>query len=213
MALSDVFMATFEQHVSGSAEQLLNMFFYRKNTGLGTAQDLWETLTDDGNLIDLINNCQVTQVVNSNLKVINLGDLEDFYDVGVPNGGVLESEMLPIFNAMSFTLKLSTRAVKPGRKSFSGLGESFQANGVITFGDVLGNMEVLRIALAAVTGVTGGIDYQPVVIKRVLRAADETHPNPRYTLPITDEELVVADVVAAVFSTRIKHQTSRGNGR
>jgi hypothetical protein len=213
MALSDVWMATLTQGYMSLSEPILNNFFFTSVDAGANAQGLWEAITATDNLLDVINGIQNANIHNRNLRVINLGSLIDFYDVGLEGvGAVTAGEMLPPHDAVNFTLKLNTRAVKPGSKRFIGLTESMVANGVINDSGLITAIGALEIELSE-TQSNGSFDYNPVVVKRVGLPTPGTPPYTSYRLPEDDSELVFGSVIAALVNLKVSHQVSRGNGR
>lgn len=213
MALSDVWMATLTQGYMSLTEAIINNFFFTSVDSGANAQGLWEALTAEDNLIEAINGIQNANIHNRNLRVINLGSLLDFYDVGIEgDGAVTAGDMLPPHDAVNFTLKLNTRAVKPGSKRFVGLTESMVSNGIINDSGLIVNIGALEIALSE-TQSNGSWDYNPIVVKRVGLPTPGTPPYTSYRLPEDDGELVFGQVVAALVNLKVSHQVSRGNGR
>lgn len=205
MALSDVYMLTDYQRFP-SGESFENVWFYKRVTPAGTAQDLVGAF--NAQVRPAILNLQAATVVHYLTRVISLGDVADFYELG--EAGIVGANAAGLrntFDAYAFTLRPSTRDVRPGSKRIGGVYEA-DANytdGVVTNATQLGFMQALRAIMATV--IPGVIDdYQPVIVKRVLDGGS-------YRLPETDGELIAVAVSQALVNTRIVHQVSRGNGR
>lgn len=213
MALNNFWMATLTQNYGASVEPFLNNFFFTSvDVGAGAA-DLYEAFAAEDSLHEKILGIQNANMHSRNLRVINLGSLTDFFDNPLSgDGAVTAGEMLPPHDVVNFTLKLNTRAVKPGSKRFSGLSESMVASGAITDSGLILAIGTLEIALADVIAGDTTL-YTPVVVKRVRIEPDEDHPAVSYRLPETDEELQYGLVTAALVSLKVSHQVSRGNGR
>lgn len=212
MALSDILQLTVKQTYGDGGEECFNDFFYKRSGSSGNVVELIDHFKDVAGVIPAMNQVQADHIKNISIRGINLGDLTDFADVPLEGEGAQAADPLPIFAAYGFTLKLDTRAVKNGSKRFVGVVEAATTNGVVTDATTITNLGLLRTVLAFTF--TGDVDtYLPVVVKRVLRPADLTHDNPYYTLPRTDGELVIGNVVTALMSLKVTHQTSRGNGR
>jgi hypothetical protein len=213
MASGDVLMATIKQRYTSGGEIMLNNFFYQCDDALGTAVDLTDVLIDTLGLVPRINAIQCAIVINDSIRIINLYDLTDFNEVALLGAGALGGDCLPAHNAISYSLKLDTRAVRPGSKRFSGVPESAQANGIVTDSGYIANMELLRIKMAASLTVGGAGAYSPVVVRRNRHEPDETHEFVWYSLPEHSSEAVVGHILTSVVKTHISHQVSRGNGR
>jgi len=216
MALEDIYMATLVQRVSGTSEDLESVFFFE---GGGTSPSAIECkaamLTDaDPSFLEDINSLQCTAINNRSIRVINLGDLADFFDDPVTGGGDVAGQMLPIHDALNFSLRLNTRAVRPGSKRFSGIPEAWQDGGVITDSEALGRIDAVGAHLRSILTTAGGATFTPVVVKRVLYDVPDTDPvRQAYRVPQVGDDLVVGTVVAVLTTPVISHQTSRGNGR
>jgi len=213
MALVDIFMLTFFQVYLPTGESILNNFFFRRAAATGTAADLIDAVNNATDLIGKWQDCQTNNMKGVLLKAINLGLLTDFREEAYAfAGGAVYGGDMPIHDAINFTLRVDTRAVRPGSKRLAGLGEDAVVNGVVTDAGYIAALEALRLELE--TPQVGALDtYLPIVVKRVLRPPDVDHEHERYTLPETDGELVIGNVTSALVNLRVSHQTSRGNGR
>lgn len=198
-----------------NTEKLHNVFFYRTDAVGATAQNLGQAFEED--ILPLINDLQNVAVSNSLLRVINLGDLTDFWEKALTGAGLnTSSESLPAHDAINYTLRLNTRAVRPGSKRISGIPESAQSNGIITVGSYITQMNTLRTALydTIAYNTTPAVAYQPVVIKRVKETETVNgQEKVTYRLPTPSETVEYGDVVSCLVNTKISHQISRGNGR
>lgn len=213
MALSDVWMLTFFQRIHDTAERMLGNYFYTSVDATANANTLAAAFTDavDG-MVPLINAIQTPGMHNDSVRVINLGLLSDFADLPVSGSGTdANAETLPVHDAISFTLKINTRAMRPGSKRISGIAEANVVNGIVTQAGMITAIGALEIGLAAEI-VDGAATFLPVIVKRIgLPLGDP--PYTSYRLPETDGELVTGQVVAALASLKVSHQVSRGNGR
>lgn len=144
----------------------------------------------------------------------SLGDLSDFDEQTWGDTGLNVITPLPLHSALNFTLKLDTRAVKPGSKRIACIPEAATAFNLVTDATYLGDVEDFRLFLKQTLQESSSDAWRPVVVKRVKEAVPGTTPT-RYTyrLPETDEELVFGHVREVLFNSRISHQVSRGNGR
>lgn len=188
-------------------KEMSNIFFYRASTGTGTATDLMEVFRDD--VLPLINQIQVLPTVtNRLLQVQHLFDLEDFVDDSLTGGGGFGGvNAMPSFVALNYTLRLDTRAVRPGKKRFSGLPEEVISLGVIGDAGMLTKVNALRAQLGAVL-VGVGASYTPCVVKRVLVEGGEGEED-TYRLPVTIGELVYGNVTTVLVNTTVTTQNSR----
>lgn len=205
MALDDLYMVKHFQTFQG--QECLNVYFYEKTLGSGAAENLAADFQDV--VLPAVNQVQSTNVLNVDLDVSNLGDTADFDVLTLIDGGMLDAESLPAFNALSYTFKPDNRAVRHGGKRFVGVPESVTVVNDITGATYLGYMEDLRAILAdPIVGLSN--TWRPVLIKRIRSTVPDTVP-PRYTyrLPRTGDTLVVAGLLNVLVSTKVRHQTSR----
>lgn len=207
MALNTIYMLRLRQLWGAAGKPQENVFFYDHTAGTGVAIDLAQTF--ENQILPLINAIQSDAIVNNSLTIINLGDLADFIDYPLTDGGDYSGESLPPYAAVGYTMKLSTRAVRNGSKRFSGIVESVQSNGVITDATFITKQNALKSELALeLTDVAD--TYLPVVIKRVKEPVVGTVPlKYTYRLPTTDGELTVGEVVTVLTSVNLTHQVSR----
>lgn len=205
MALSDVFKCTDYQRLP-SGEQILNTYFYQRLDPAGDAPDLLAAFVSD--VGDAVKAVQSVALVHYLWRVESLGDLADFDEFSVAGDiGDFSPGVRNEWDAYAFTLRPSTRAVRPGSKRIGGVPEADTnyTNGVITGADHLILLQALRVQLGAL--LEGALSqYQPVIVKRVLDGGS-------YRLPETDLELVSVPVAQVLFNTKISHQVSRGNNR
>jgi len=207
MPLNTVYQVRFKQTWGSGGKPLENVFFFERTAGTGVASDL---ATDFGTAIaPAINAIQNNVVKNISINVINLGDLGDFAEPAFVGTGVGTGETLPPFNAVGFTFKVNTRAVRHGGKRIAGVPESAQNNGIITDATYIANIETLRLAMQDEL-VSADNTWLPVVVKRVKTAVTGTVPlQYTYRLPTTDLELVLGEVTAVLTTTNLTHQVSR----
>lgn len=196
-----------------TGELIENVYFYSDESGAGSAEDLSLAFNNDM-LTGIIRDVQSIQLEHVSINVQSLGDPADFY-IRVLSGafGVETPDCMPAHDAVNFTLRTSSRAVRPGSKRIGGLPDftSYYTNGQVTDAARLVLYNDIRVAMATIVNATA-VDYSPIIVKRVFVPAAGDHGD-YYRLPTTDGELAYFPVVAALFNPRITHQISRGNGR
>lgn len=188
-------------------QEVLNTYFYERAVGTGASADL----ASDFNSV-MIPHIQAVQsgvVTYKELFVANLGDLADFDEYILTSTGVVDAEPLPVFNALSFTYKPNTRAVRHGGKRIAGVPENVETAGEILDTTYLAAMETLRNALAApMVGLAN--TWNPILIKRVKTAIPGTTPvRYRYSLPGVGDDATVAGILSVLVSNFVSHQVSR----
>lgn len=205
MALADVFKLVDYQRLP-SGEQILNTYFFERDDPAGNSTDLLATFNTD--MLPVIEGIQSSALVHYLTRCENLGDLGDFAEQAF--SGEVGSLVAPVRNewdAYAYTLRPSTRDVRPGSKRIGGVPEADAAytNGVVTDASTLILMQALRTQLGA-SLVGTDANYNPVIVKRVLDGGS-------YRLPETDGELLAIPVAQVLVNTKISHQVSRGNNR
>lgn len=207
MPLSSIYQVRARQTWQSGGKPLENVFFFEHTAGTGLAADLATSFgTAHG---AAINAMQVNIVRNYSIDVINLGNLGDFDSLPWLGGGALGGEALPPHSAVSYTMKVNTRAVRKGSKRISGIPESAQAAGVIIDSGYYDLVEALRLVLKQEL-VSADDTWLPIIVKRVKEPVVGTVPlQYTYRLPATDAELVTGEVVTVLTTHNIGHQVSR----
>jgi hypothetical protein len=196
-----------------TGEIVQNVYFFADEGASGSAEDLTLAFNNDM-LTGIIRDLQSDDFEHISVEAHSLGAFDDFY-VRVLTGAVggRSGDCLPAFNAINFTLRTSSRAVRPGSKRIGGLPDetTLYLNGQVVDSAMLGFMEDIRVAMATVINAGEG-DYTPVVVKRIPVAATEDH-GAYYRLPGIGDVLEYFPVVTCLVNPIITHQVSRGNGR
>lgn len=208
MALADIYVLDHQQ--SFNSEPLHNLYTFDSG-GDGTAVNLVDAFIED--VLPLVQNMQCAQIVTDSIYAYSLGNLADLAEqtIGTP-GGLASQEMLPVFNALNFTLKPTSRAVRPGSKRIAGIPETVQVDGRITGTTYLSIMELLRLGLAEPISDDDTIFFTPVIVKRVKYEVPDSDPvRFAYRYPETDEELVASTLRNVTTTPKVSHQVSRGN--
>lgn len=213
MATIDQIYQVTDNQLFPTGELMQNVYFYADEPASGSAEDLSLAFNNDM-LTGVIRDLQSSQLTHQSIAVQCLGDPSDFY-VRVLTGAVggRGADCLPAFNAINFTLRSNSRAVRPGSKRVGGLPDdtALYTNGQVVDSAMLGFLEDIRVAMSAPVSAAGG-DYSPVIVKRIPVAATEDH-GPYYRLPGVGDVLEYFPIVATLVNPIITHQVSRGNGR
>lgn len=208
MALVNIFQLIDKQ--SFGNEEILNTYFFEAAVGM-TAVDVRNAFLED--LMPAIRGIQTDSIVHREIDTMSLGNLGDFDVQSISlSGSGTGLETLPVFNAIGFTLKPATRAVRPGSKRIAGVPENCQNNGEVTQPAYQASMETLRLALDTPISDDDTLFATPIVLKRVKYTVPGSSPaRDAYRLPETDAELVFGLLRAVLTSNHITHQVSRGN--
>jgi len=208
MALIDLFVLDLTQTFLN--EPIHNIFTYERQEEDGAPINLINAFIED--VMPALNILQSNKILNRSLKAYSLGSLDLIDERVVAAGGAISGDMLPVFNAINYTLKPTSRAVRPGSKRFAGVPEAVQVDGTITDAAYITAMEGLRVAIdASISDEVGGF-WAPVVVKRVKYVPDPERPDHfAYRFPEIGETPVYAALRAVLLNTKISHQTSRGN--
>lgn len=206
MPLNKIYQVRDIQELDGKTIE--NVYYFDHVDGSGDATTL--AVGFESEYLPFVLACQVAYVQHVGISVINLGDLADFQDLPLlSNGTYSGDDHLPTFNAIGYSFKLDTRAVRGGSKRIAGIAEPATTKDVVTAAPLLAAMESLRTAMFA-DMVLGADTFRPVVPKRVKESVVGTVPlQYTYRLPRTDGELVVANVRNCLTSPRITSQVSR----
>jgi hypothetical protein len=199
------------QHLQDNlGEVILNTYTYFADVGM-TAINVAEAWIED--VFPAVMAIEGGTLVSREVKTYSLGDLADIDDQELPGAsGYDSSDTLPVFNAIGYTLKPTTRAVRPGSKRYANIPEEVQIRGVITNATYLTEMEALRVALDTPISVDDTLFAAPVIVKRVKYVVPGSDPERfAYKFPNTDEDLVYATLRSVLTSPIITHQVSRGN--
>ena len=207
MALADIYVLDLKSQFLG--EDLHNVFTYDSGGG-GSAVELVDAFMDD--VYPTINQLASSSIYFLSVYAYSLGNLGDSAEQFIDENGLNGADMLPVFNAVGYTLKTANRAVRPGSKRFAGVPEAVQVSGTITDETYVGVMETLRVALSENISDDDVTFYNPVVVKRVKYEVPDSDPvREAYRWPETDGELVASSLRLVATSKKVTHQTSRGN--
>lgn len=206
MALADLYVLDLKQ--SFLTQEIHNIFSF-ENTGAATSTDLNNAFMED--LLPLINAVQAEFIVNVSLDTKCLGNLGDNNFLPLSGVGALAgSDMLPLHDAVNFTLKPAIRTVRPGSKRFSGIPEVEQVNGTITNAGYITNLNLLKIGLSAFISDDDLEFFSPVIIKRVKYVVPDSDPERfAYRFPEIGETPVYSPVGGVLLNLHISHQISR----
>jgi len=208
MPLSDIYLLVHKQ--TFGSEVLENAYTFVK-LDEGTSVDLNNGFAED--ILPAIQQIQCAQIVTQELNTYCLGNLGDSNIKDINTAGHLTGEqMLPVFNAVGYTFRPSSRVVRPGSKRIAGIPESDQVDGTITNSAYITDMNTLKAAFGAYVSDDDTNFFALCIVKRVKYNPDPEKPDHfAYRLPETDEELVYSQIGAVRTSTKITHQVSRGN--
>jgi hypothetical protein len=210
MALADTYMLRDVQKFEN--EELMNVYFYQDVSLASSASELVTLFTDL--MLPDIRNIQTSQVEHVLIDAVNLGDNSNFHESKISVLGEITNSPLPAHDAVNFSLRINSRALRPGSKRFCGIAEEFTTGNFITNSGYIAVLETLRAQLHA-TLISGSTEvFVPVVVKRVkYLPPGASAPNYAYRLPETDAEFVTGDIVEVLVNLRVSHQVSRNNGR
>lgn len=214
MALSDLWQLTLTQSYGAGGESMLTNFFFQRGIGATNAEALFNAFKAAGSYLPKINTVQASHVKNVSARVINLGDPSDFYEAELTGAGVGNADPLPAYAAYGFTLKLNTRAIRPGSRRLPGVVEDATTLGIVTSTVVVNGLNDLANAFKTALPFGGAASYVPVVVKRVEYDVPNTTPQrTAYRIPQGEDPVVVGNIVAVLVNLKVTHQVSRGNGR
>ncbi len=193
----------------GFAGQDIHSIFSYEDIGDGNSFDLGGAFLED--VLPAWNDAQAVDITNTSLTVINLGDLGDNDFRSLTGGGTISgSGMLPLHDAVNFTMKPSSRAVRPGSKRLSGLVELYQTAGTIDNATYITLLNTLRDAIGDHISLDDTNFYAPCVIKRVKYEVPDSDPvRFAYRFPEIGETPVSSQFAGILINLHISHQVSR----
>jgi hypothetical protein len=113
----------------------------------------------------LIQDFQSIEVDTIDLEALNFNSLTDFGSLTVGTAGVRAGEALPGFVTWAFALRRSSTLIRNGRKSFAGVAEDDQANGLPTAG-ALALLELAEDPLSATLIADDDSEWMPVIVRK-----------------------------------------------
>lgn len=185
---------------------MLNVYFYKNDAGDGDAGDLAASWRAD--VLPAVAAIQSADMSHLGLSVISLFDDADFFTDGTVVPGDVGTESFPNTDAVNFTLRATSRAVRPGSKRIAGIPEDAGNHNLINDAGYITDLNDTVLALGAVlTADVGTGEYEPCIVKRI----PYTTPggNPAYRLPAVGSEAVVFGLGGVVVSLYMSHQVSR----
>lgn len=215
MAINDIYEVTHVQEHEDTGERIMNKWFFVGTDTGSTAADLYNAFCQTNSYLERVHELQSRVINDVEVRVINLFSLTDFF-IGDPNGqgAIADDNMLPLHDALSITLKLNTRGVRPGSKRISGIVEADQNKGIITGTAYITALNSTLAFLASPLVSEDDPTYDLVVVKRIeYTVPDSDPPRTAWRLPANAGEADYGTVIAAIANLRVSHQISRGNGR
>lgn len=220
MAVSDIYQITLNGTFLG--QDINNVFFYEQvdpaDPEAGIAEGLaleWRDTVFLGSGF-LVGGNISTGMVYNRIRVINLFNDADFYELNFPSGtaGTNAGEVLPPYAAYSFRSRWLGTGVRRAMKRFAGMPEGAQIDGFIVPA-ILEAAETLELALEAILTVNDA-SLVPVQVKRIRIPVIGTEPQQYvYRLPETvgEAETVYADgwKLNPVVGTQNSRKIGRGS--
>jgi len=206
MALSDIYQLVQKQ--TYGTKNIENVWFYQKEAPESTAQDLSDAFQED--LLPVMLAMQGFVMRTVELYITNLGNLADFWTEALDEQGTFgDVDCLPAINAINYTMKPATRAVREGSKRICGIPEAVTDFDTVTNATYLTKMEALRIAIDTPLN-TGGEIFTPCIVKRIKEEVTGTVPlQYTYRLPTVGDTLTVTNFAAVLVNKNITSQVSR----
>lgn len=206
MALDALYVLDLQQRFG--QQEIHNIFTFE---GLDTHSAVELNAAFQEDLLPKIVAIQSNQIANVGLNTICLGNLGDNSFVALTGGGSFaDGPMLPLHDAINFTLKPASRVVRPGSKRFSGIPKLVDVNGDVSDSTYVGNLNTLKTALDSNISDDDISFYAPVVIKRVKYDVPGSDPvRTAYRFPKIGETPVYSQLAGVLLNLHISHQVSR----
>lgn len=205
MALGDIYMLT-DKYNGSNLPSASNVYFYI-GTGDGLAPDLYEAFIDD--VLPQIAAMQPADIEHIEIAVQSLFDPTDFTVQTISAPGTWPVEANAQFTAVSFGLRLPTRAIRPGSKRIGPVPEDAATSSAITDVDYLTAVNAVRGKLDDTIQPNANISrtFDPVVVKRVREV--DLAGKVTYRLPTDFGEAVWSNITAVTVDLFVSHQDSR----
>lgn len=205
MAIGDIFMLT-DKYQGSNLPSASNVYFYI-GTGDGLSLDLYEAFIED--MLPDIAAMQPNDIDHVEIAVQSLFDPTDFTVQTILAPGTWAVEANAQFTAVSFGLRLPTRAIRPGSKRIGPVPEDAAVSSAITSVPYLAAVNVVRASLGSTIepAANPSRTFDPVVVKRI----KETSPSGvvSYRLPTSFGEATYAPITAVTVDLFVSHQDSR----
>jgi len=208
VALANIYVLRHIQDYEG--EDVENVYTFENDAGMD-AQDLCLAFIED--VLPAVMAIEGGTIVSKEVRAYSLGNLSDLWnETDTTPAGYDTADTLPVFNAVGYTFRSGTRAVRPGSKRYANIPETVQIRGQITDAAYIAKMETLRGIFANNISNDDLLFAKFVIVKRVKYDVPGSDPvREAYRFPETDAELVVGNVLNVLTSRKITHQVSRGN--
>lgn len=210
MALADIYKVRLTFLIGG--ELCENVFFYERNSPEVGAAELIPAFSEA--VAEKVQGLVVNNVVFQNIFAESLGNLTDF-DVSnfVGTGGQIGNYVDPA-TAINYTLRVGTRAIRPGSKRIGTIPADMIVDGTLQGSTgYMDQVDDLRVQLMSDIGGTLSDDFTPVLVKRIKYHPPSNPTKWAYRLPEDDSELVSSAITSVLVNLNISHQDTRDNGR
>jgi len=215
MAIGDLYQLKLSTSPPNIGDEALNLFQYDYILGSSTLEQMFDIWDDTVGL--QLRSMQSVNTAWNYVEIINLFDLTELFSHVYPVGtvhGVISGDSAPPAVAINFTLQRSARTVRNGAKRIGGIPNGVLANGVVTAGDYITQLNDTAEALGADLEDDAGTGvWRPVIVKRVKTLNPDYPASSKheyiYSLPTNISEAVFAPVQEVKFSTFASSQNSR----
>jgi len=215
MAAGDVYQLKLSTQPPNVGDEALNIFFYQCITAGATLEEMFQGWDDVTGL--QIRSMQSVNCLWNYVEIINLYDLDELFTHIYPAGtvhGVISGDSAPAGVAINFTLQRSSRSVRNGAKRIGGIPNGVLANGIVTAGDYITQLNDTATAFGDEWNGDDGVStYVPVIVKRI-RSDNPDYPVDSkykylYRLPENSGEGITPAVADVKFSIYASSQNSR----
>lgn len=205
MAINDIFELVDEQSQAG--QTINNVYYFQATDALIQALQVAEWYRD--NFLPSLAAEQDDNLSHFNIRVRNLFNAADLAEVAVAvSGGIIQTEELPEFIAISCRFDHNLGGTRPGGKRWGGQPEVGQDEGVWTAAkaaamQAIGDLLVNPLAPA--------VSMNHVIVDRVCDEFDPANPARciRWRLPENQGEANTGEVNLATVQTQVTTQNSR----
>lgn len=216
MAIGDVFQLTMFSNIS--SQQCVNVFFYRQMFEDGGSDANSEQLADAfyarffAPSKFLVSGFISTDLHYTALRVENIFNVNDFYELSVDHTGGGAGSYMPVFNAYYFRTMWMGSGLRRGMKRFAGVVEEAIQDGRVDASPLPDAFLEMASDLGSPLLVTAEETFMPLVVKRIKET--DVKGNVIYRLPENyNESLASRAAEQWEFVNSITTQNSRKIGR
>lgn len=143
-----------------NGQRVLNRYFYGTELSMSSnAEDLANEFA--ATMVAVIVGLQVPELIHTEIMVVNISDITDYYTLGINTPGIRETDGMPPQDAIGFRAAQPGYGLRPASKRIAGFPEDYQE-----FGNVaVTELSIVNVAAALGTPLEGADgEYYPCTV-------------------------------------------------